>query len=128
MCAEHARIEPDAANPVADAPRMAARRAEQELARLYAAGPDIVIGRLPGLFGDFESYRPPGLLLAHRRPLNGVAERGNVLDLEGDNIATAQLAVDRHIEHRHVARAPRDLQLGADRPDVLWPQRRACSD
>jgi hypothetical protein len=50
---------------------------------------------------------------------NGCAT--NVLDLEGDNIATAQLAVDRHIEHRQVARAPRDLQLGADRPDVLWP-------
>jgi hypothetical protein len=38
-------------------------------------------------------------------------ETDKVLDLEGDTIATAQLAVDRHKEHRQVAPAPRDFEV-----------------
>jgi hypothetical protein len=65
-----------------------------------------------------------GLLLAHRRALNALAVRDNILDLEGDDITTAQLVVDRQIEHREVALAVCYLELDANQPDVLWPQRR----
>jgi hypothetical protein len=52
------------------------------------------------LFGHLEPHRHAGLFLAHRCALDGVAVRRNILHLESDNIATAQLAVDRKIEHR----------------------------
>jgi hypothetical protein len=48
--------------------------------------------------------------------------RSNVLDLERDDIATTQLAVDCQIEHRQIARTSLYLQLGPDRPYVLWSQ------
>src|SRR5258708_40165836 len=105
-----------------------ARRSEQEFAGLSVCRTDVVINRLPGLFGDLESHRLPSLLLAHRRALNGVSVRGNVLDLEGDDIATAQLAVDGQIEHCQVALAVCHLKLGTYRPDVFWPLRRLGSD
>jgi hypothetical protein len=40
-----------------------------------------------------------GLFLPDRRPIEGVSTGGNILDLEGDNIATAQFAIDGKIEH-----------------------------
>jgi hypothetical protein len=79
------------------------------------------------LFGDLKPYRPAGLRLADRRAINGVSVRGNVLDFESDDIATTQLAVDGEIEQRQVALAVSHLKLGADRPDVFWPQRRLGS-
>src|ERR1022692_2322008 len=130
MGAKHAGIETDAANPVADqacilpgrqAPAWPARRSEQKIVGLSVRGADVIIDRLPGLFGHLEPHRHAGLFLAHRGTLDGVTVRRNVLYLEGDDIAPAQLAVDRQIEHRQVALAVRDLELGADRPDVLWP-------
>jgi hypothetical protein len=60
-----------------------------------------------------------GLPLSHGRPIGSVAVRGNVFDLDGDDIATAQLAVDCKIKHRKVARSPLHLQPRPDRPDVL---------
>jgi hypothetical protein len=65
-----------------------------------------------------------GLPLSHGRPIGSVAVRGNVFDLDGDDIATAQLAVDCKIKHRKVARSPLHLQPRPDRPDVLRSQRR----
>jgi hypothetical protein len=69
-----------------------------------------------------------GLPLSHGRPIGSVAVRGNVFDLDGDDIATAQLAVDCKIKHRKVARSPLHLQPRPDRPDVLRSQRRLGSD
>jgi hypothetical protein len=84
-------------------------------------GADVVIDRLPGVFGHLEPHRHAGLFLAHRCALDGVSVRRNVFHLEGDDIATAQLAVDCQIEHRQVALAVCDLELCADRPDVFRP-------
>jgi hypothetical protein len=42
----------------------------------------------------------------------------HVIDAESDEITAAQLAIDRKVEHRKIARAPLQLQLGADGPDV----------
>ena len=81
----------------------AARRGEQEFARLLVCGANVVIDRLPGLFSDLEPDWQASLFLAHCRALDGVAVGGDVLDLEGDDIAAAQLAVDCQIEHRQVA-------------------------
>jgi hypothetical protein len=58
---------------------------------------------------------------AHRRALNAVVVRGNIIDLEGDGITTAQVVVDRQIEHREVALAVCYVELGANQPGMLWP-------
>jgi hypothetical protein len=38
----------------------------------------------------------------------------NIIDFESDNIAAAELAVDRQVEQGQVARFALDLELGAD--------------
>ena len=50
---------------------------------------------MSGLLRQFKPDRAPGLSLAHGRPIHGVAVRRNIIDLYGDNVATAQLAIDR---------------------------------
>src|SRR5262245_46031734 len=41
----------------------------------------------------------PRLLLTHRRSVDGVTVRRNVLDLKGDYIAATEFAVDGEVEH-----------------------------
>src|SRR5487761_1358408 len=133
MRTEHARIQPDAAYPVAQetrilsdrkAPRWLTLRGKKELSMLPVRRPEVIIDRLSGLFGDLEPHRPTCLLLPDCRALNGVPVRGNILDFESDDIATAQLTVDGEIEQRQVALPVCHLKLGADRPDVFRTQRR----
>jgi hypothetical protein len=41
------------------------------------------------LIGQLEPNRPSGLLLPYGRAIGSVAVRSNILDLDGDDIATA---------------------------------------
>jgi hypothetical protein len=61
---------------------------------------------LPGLIRELELDRPPRFLLPHRCPINRIAIWGNVLDLDGDDIAAAKLAVDSQIEQGEVTYSP----------------------
>src|SRR5262245_51309058 len=70
----------------------------------------------------------PCLLLANCCPIDDIAMRGNILNPESDEIASAQLAVDGQIEHRQVAHSPLELELGPNAPDVLWSKRLFCSN
>ena len=92
---------------------------EQEFARLLAGSTDVVINRLPGLLGHLEANRLTGLLLPDRGPIEGVSTGGNILDLERDNIATTQFAIDGTTEHGQVTRLSFDLELRSDGPDML---------
>src|ERR1700726_4893014 len=96
---------------------------EQVLARLLAAGRQVFINCQPGLLGWLESYRPAGLSLAHGRPLDCVAVGGNVIDPDGDEVATPQLAVDGEVEQRQIAHLPLELEPGSYGPDMFLPQR-----
>ena len=133
MRTEHARIAPNTTYPVAEETGILSGReallgptlcGKKELSLLSVRHTQVVINCLPGLFGDLESYRLAGLLLPDRCALNGVSMRSNVLELESDDITTAQFAIDSEIEQRQVALAVCHLKLSADRPDVLRPQRR----
>src|ERR1700730_6026391 len=90
--------------PCRDAPASSTAAAEQEVSRFSTGGADVVVDCLAGMLGDLESNRQPGLLLADRCTGGRISMRRNVLDLERDDIATTQLAVDRQIEHRQIAR------------------------
>jgi hypothetical protein len=52
----------------------------------------------------------------------------NVLDLEGDDIAAAQLAVDGHIEQRPNRGFVLRLATWCGSTDMLWSQWRLCAD
>jgi hypothetical protein len=55
--------------------------------------------------------------------------RSNVFDLQADDVTSSEFAIDGEIEHGEVARVrPETLELGADRPDVLRPERRLRAD
>jgi hypothetical protein len=52
----------------------------------------------------------------------------HVADLQFDQVAAAQLAVDRQVEQGQVARLPLQFKADSDRPDLLRLQRRLLTD
>jgi hypothetical protein len=54
--------------------------------------------------------------LTQRGSVDCISVRRHVIDFKRDDVAATQLAVDRLIEHREVARSPLYLKLGPDRP------------
>ena len=69
------------------------------------------------LLRHFELDRPPGLLLDHGGAIPHPASDVYVIDLQRDEIAAAQLAIDREIEQSEVALPT--LQL---KPDPNCPR------
>jgi putative ABC transport system substrate-binding protein len=100
---------------------------EQALTWLLATCSQIVVERLPCDLGQLKSDRPTRFPLADRRPVDRVTVRRDVVHAESDEVASAQLAVDREIEQCQVARVPFKLQPGSDRPHVPRPQWRLWS-
>jgi hypothetical protein len=73
----------------------------------------VIIDCLARLLGHFKPDRLTRFLLPHRGTFNRIPIRGDVLDFEGNQIAAAELAIDRHVEHSEVAQTSLDLQLGS---------------
>jgi hypothetical protein len=96
--------------------------------QISSGGSQVVVNGLPGLLGDFEPDRNARLFLPDGGAIDGVSMGRDVVDLESYDITPAQLAVDGEIEHRQVSGASLDLQLGPDRPNMLWSQRGLCPD
>ena len=95
--------------------------------RAYCLVVMVAVHGLACLFGQFKPDGSPGLFLPNGRPIDGIAIWRNVLDSEGDDITTPQLAVDGQIEHGQITDSLVDLELGPDRPDVFLSQRRLGS-
>src|SRR6202043_1409849 len=83
----------------------------QVVARVQAAAAKTA--GLPCLLRQLKRDGPAGFLLPHRRAIDRIPTRCNVLDPKCDDIAAPQLAVDCEIEHRQVPRPPVHLQPGA---------------
>jgi len=64
------------------------------------------------LLRQFKPDGPPGLFLPNGSPIDGIAIRSNVLDLEGDDITTSQFAVDGQIEQGQI------VEKLVSRPDL----------
>jgi hypothetical protein len=60
--------------------------------------------------------------LPDRCPIGCIAVWGNILDLQCDDIAGAELVIDGKIEHREIAGSSVGLKLAPYRPDVPWPK------
>ena len=86
------------------------------------------VNRFTGLFRQFELHWMSGLALADASSIGCQAARGDVLDLDANDITPAQLAVDCKIEHRQVAFLAVQLELSTDRPHVLGLQGRPGAD
>ena len=84
------------------------------VAGLLAGSPQVVVDGLPRVLGQLELHGVAGLLLSNGCPIDGIASRGDVLDLDAHHIAAAQLAVDGEVEERQVSLAPFDLKFGSD--------------
>jgi hypothetical protein len=89
---------------------------------------DPVSDREPRLFGDFELDRPAGLLLDHGRAIPHRAADTHVIDPQGDQIAAAQLAVDRQVEQREIALSNLKLKPDPDGPDLFRLERALLTD
>jgi hypothetical protein len=59
--------------------------------------------RGPGLLGDFELDRSPCLFLDHGATVPHPAAGAYVVDLQADEIATSELAVDREVEQGKIS-------------------------
>jgi hypothetical protein len=80
---------------------------------------DPVSDRRPRLFGDFELDRSSGHLLNHSRAIPNAAADAHVTDPQCNEIAAAQLAVDRKVEQREIAPPTLKLKPDPDCPDLL---------
>src|SRR5258707_14080831 len=78
---------------------------EQELPGPFVGRPKIVIDGQAGLFAQFESDGPSGLLLSDGCAIRRVATRSDIFDPDGDDITATKLAFDNQIKHREVASA-----------------------
>ena len=92
----------------------AATTREQELARPLVRNLQIIIDGLTGLFAQFKSDGPSGLLLSDGCGFRRVATGGDIFDPDGDDVAPSKFAVDGEIEHGELANAAFNLEL---RPD-----------
>ena len=81
---------------------------------------------MAGLFSQFKPDRLSGFPLPDRCPIDSVSVWGDVFDLQFDDIAAAEFAIDGQIEHREIAGSSLGLKLAPYRPDVLWPEGRFC--
>src|SRR5258707_15882009 len=84
----------------------------------------IIIKGLTRLLGQLETDRATGLLLSDRCSIECIAVGGHVIDPHRNDVAAAQLAIDRKVERCEIAHAPFDLQLCPNGPDVAQSERR----
>ena len=97
--------------------RNAARK--EELLRFQAGRRDPSGDRVPRLLGDLKLHRPLGLLLHDNCQRRNRSALDNVVDAKSDQIAPAQLTVDRKVEQREFPGSMIQLQSNPDGPELL---------
>ena len=61
--------------------------------------------------GNFEFHRAAGLPLADAGPIGRIAAWRDVLDFQGDHVATTKFTVDSDVEQRQIAGSTFKLEL-----------------
>src|SRR3954449_274083 len=130
-------VEPCALNPGLHDPcvltgrevRLHSKAAREKI----APAPEIDFGqpiadRGPRLLRDLELDWSPGLLLDHGPAVSHPPTGAHVLDLYRDEIAAAQLAIDREVEQGEVALSTLKLKPNPDCPDLLRLERALLPD
>ena len=68
---------------------------EEELTRFLVGGRDVAVDCLSGLFRHLEPDGLARLLLAHGCAIDGMTMGSDVFNLQADDVASSELAVDR---------------------------------
>ncbi len=97
---------------------LSAPPSEEEFPRQLVGRLEIGVYGLSGLLGDFELDRSARLLLPHGGPVDGIAVRSDILELEAHHVASPELAVDRQIEEGQVSYPAGQLQPCPYGPDM----------
>jgi len=87
---------------------------EHKFTGLFGGRSHVIVHSLAGLFRQLEPYGLPRLSLSNRGAIDCISTRSDILNLEGDDIATAQLTIDSQIEHCQITHPVLYLQLGPD--------------
>src|SRR5690349_23099343 len=103
---------------------VASPTAEHELTKLFLAGSQVFINGLTSLLSQLKSNGLPSLFLADSGPIRCITVRRDILDFECNNIAGPELAIDRQVKHRKIARSLLCLEFAPDGPNMFGPQRR----
>ena len=107
MCAVSRTVEPRILDPGMDdasvLPRREMRLGSETAREQVATVPEVdlrqpIMDRGSGLLHDFELDRSPCLFLDHGATVSHPAAGAYVVDLQADEIATSELAVDREVE------------------------------
>ncbi len=101
---------------------------KQELASDHFRRSDPAGHSFSRVFSQFELYRLVRFALDDRHAFSHPAISDKVIDLERDQVATAQLAVDCDVEQSQIAKVSREFESGADGPDLLGKQRALLPD
>ena len=81
----------------------------------------------PGRFEQLELDRPPGFALNDDRTRANTTAADEVADPDLDDVAAAQLAVDREVEHGAVADPTLLVKPEPNSPHLWWFERALCA-
>ena len=84
--------------------------------------------RVARLLGDLKLDRTLGLLLHDNRAGGDPTALDHIVNMEPDQVAPAQLAVDGEVEQREFPGSMIQLQPNPDGPDLLQLQRRLLAE
>jgi hypothetical protein len=101
---------------------------EDEVIRLQASLLDPRLQGIPGGRRDLELDRALGLVLQDDGARGNLVPMTNISDLQSDEIAPTQLAVDAQVEERELAHPVLHLETDTERPDVLELERGLLPD
>ena len=131
------RIEADGGDPLMHDPGVLTRRdvrrdrkttGEQVVLRLHIGLFNPSSDSQPGRLGQLELHRPLRLSLDDHGSGQDLIGVNHVAHPQAHQIAAAQLAVDRQVEHGQVADLMPVLQVESNGPDILWLERWLLAD
>ena len=95
---------------------------EHETAAVHFRRLDPRGNSVPRVFRELELNGPLGFALGHGHSFTNAIIPHQVSDGQFDQIASAKLAINCHVEQRKIAQVARQFQPHADRPDLFRQQ------
>src|ERR1700730_2735411 len=132
MCAVGRTVEPRTLDPGMDdasvLPSREMRLCSETAREQVAPVPEFdlrqpIMDRGPGLLHNFELDRSPCLFLDHGTAVSHPAASAYVVDLQADEIATSELAVDREVEQVKISFPDLQLEPNPNGPDIFRLER-----
>jgi len=101
---------------------------EHETASDHFGRPDPIGHSFSRVFSQFKLHRLVRLALNDRHSLSHIVIPDKIIDLECDQVAAAQFAVNCDVKQSEIAKIAREFYARADGPDLLRKQRALLPD